>query len=270
MRMSFFANVISLLLCLSPLATSANEKASVADEDTPQIVPGGKLYPIKLSNRSPNDVLCRNGEAIDYWLSEGLPVEVEMIPDKSGWMISIPYDVNQSSGERRYFFESFEMYFICSTGKYKTTVNPEITTSKTVWLGTGAEKNIQANIDMMKGKDIELFVTNLATTIINDNGNGDMLPSSYTIKLPPKTLRKWHDNIVSGLLIQPLREIKVDGTGVTAIEYKVKAMRPVVLKHTSFLQTPLGANIFAVSLENETLKSGQESSVVITHLERGL
>jgi len=246
-------------------ATAVAEESSL---DNPQVVPGGQLIPVTLSNRSPNDVLCRGGKAIDYWVSQGLPIEITKIPDSSGWMISMLSEVS-NKGNRRYFFESFEAYFICSTGTFKTTINPKLEKSKTVWLGTGVENTIKENLELIKSKDIETFAADLATQIINDNGNGDMLPNSYSVKLPPKSIRNWHENIISGALIRPVREIKVDGTGITAIEYEVMATRTINLTHKMFLKTPLGANIFVVSLENEALKKGQKSSVVITHLDRG-
>jgi hypothetical protein len=216
-------------------------------------------------------VLCRSGKAIDFFVSDGLPVEIQMIPDESGWMFNILYEVS-SLGNRRYFSESFEAYFVCTTGTFKATITPDLTTSKTIWLGSGAEKDIQKNIDKINSQDIETFVADLGTQIISDNGKGHMLPDSYTIKPSPSALSKWHDNIVDGLAIKPVRSIKIDGTGITAIEYEIKALRlwKPYKPHVSFLQTPLGGNIFAISMEDEVLKKGQRSTVVIMHLERGL
>ncbi len=264
--MKKYMYILCSALAMAPLFGYADNDKKI---DKPQVVLGGQLGAVDLSNRSPNDVLCRGGKAIDYWMTTGLPVEIVKIPDASGWMVSMRGEVS-SQGDRRYFFESFEAYFVCTTGTFKTTINPVLEKSKTVWLGTGVENNINHNLELIKEKDIESFVADLATQIINDNGKGDFLPSSYSIRKSPAAISKWHNNIIDGIDIKPLREIKVDGTGVTAIEYLVKAKRPILLKHTMFLQTPLGANIFGVSLENEALKPGQESTVVITHLHRGL
>lgn len=254
-------------ILLTLLAMLSNASISIAAE-SPQFVPGEALVPVTLSSRSPNDIICRGGKAIDHFITKGLPVEITRIPDDSGWMLSMQYQVS-NMGNRKYMGESFDAYFVCSTGKYKITINPSLESSKTVWLGDGMNKNIDENIKQFNENETEKFAADLATQIINDNGKGDFLPESYEITRPSKSMQKWFENVVDGAAIRPLRVIKVNGTGIKAIEYQVRGLRTKDILPKDYLQTPLGLNIFSITPEITHFEKGTEATLVITYMDRG-
>jgi len=259
--------LVSGLLFLSCSAVSSQQ----IDNNDIQKVIGNSLSPIKLSNRSVNDVLCQNGDAIDHYVSESVPIVITKIPDDSGWIVTYEYLQNENNPtEIRYYGEEQEVYFVCSTGTFKTSIKPVHEKSKTVILSDGGANRVNSNIKAIRGRDIEEVAVEFALKVINDNGSGINIPDSYTIKQAPKSLQKWHDNIIGGVSLRPERSIKIDGIGLRADEFTVKANRSVQLKHVNFLKTPLGGNIFTVTIEDVRLIKGQKTTVVITHLERGI
>lgn len=253
------------------LAALSLSFTAAAEENQIQKIVGNSLTPIQLSNRSVNDVLCQNGEAIDFYAADNVPVVVNKIPDSSGWIVTFQYLQNENNPtEIRYFGEEVEMYFVCSTGTYKSTIKPVHSKSKTVILSDGGAGKISSNIELIRGRDIEEVAVEFALQIINDNGSGTGLPDSYTIKKASPDVFKWHENIIAGISLRPERSVKIDGIGLRANEYSIRADRNVELKHVNFLKTPLGANIFTITPEDTKLIKGQMTTVVITHLERGI
>lgn len=259
------------LLMASLLLASCSAHAAQDDSSNIQKVIGNSLSPIELSNRSVNDVLCENGEAIDYFVSESVPVVITKIPDSSGWIVTYEYLQNKNNPiEIRYFSEEQEIYFVCSTGTFKTSVKPVHEKSKTVILSDGGEGGVRKNLEVVRGRDIEEVAVEFALQVINDNGSGIGIPDSYTIKAAPPSVRVWHRNIVGGVSLKPERSVKIDGVGLRADEFTVKANKDVELRHVDFLKTPLGGNIFTVTIEDTRLIKGEKTTVVITHLERGI
>ncbi|CDT76412.1 TraK domain-containing protein [Vibrio crassostreae] len=259
--------LLMAMLIFAPCSTYASQDAS----NNIQKVIGNSLSPIELSNRSVNDVLCENGTAIDYFVSESVPIIITKIPDGSGWIVTYEYLQNKNNPiEIRYFSEEQEVYFICSTGTFKTSIKPVHEKSKTVILSDGGGNKIHTNLEFVRGRDIEEVAVEFALKVINDNGSGIGIPDSYTIKPAPSSIRKWHQGIVGGVTLRPERSIKIDGVGLRADEFTIKAERDIELRHVNFLKTPLGGNIFTVTIEDTRLIKGEKTTVVITHLERGI
>ena len=68
------------------------------------------------------------------------------------------------------------------------------------------------------------------------------------------------ENVAS---IEERRRISIDGAGLSASEYLIRATTDQRLDERAFLVSPLGANIFAVTLDRNDLKAGDTARLVV-------
>lgn len=59
------------------------------------------------------------------------------------------------------------------------------------------------------------------------------------------------------------RRLDVEGAGLSASEYSVRALAPVSLDERAFLDTALGADIFAVTLDRLALAKDEYARLIV-------
>ncbi|HPB23684.1 MAG TPA: type-F conjugative transfer system secretin TraK, partial [Novosphingobium sp.] len=89
----------------------------------------------------------------------------------------------------------------------------------------------------------------------------DRIPASFTSVAPRSGPLRL--GLLPDASIEERRRIEVDGSGLSASEYLVSVASDTLLDERSFLDSALGANIFAVTLDRGTLSAGETARLIV-------
>ncbi|MFZ3461471.1 TraK domain-containing protein [Vibrio harveyi] len=256
--------MIAVTLAVASFSALANEPVTVQPE---------KITNVVMSNKDLNRVVCTNGGAVDFLVSEEKPINVGYTSDGKAFTVKFSVNTNTVTGERRYVTTPVEAVFVCGSESFEMIIEPKMVDMRKIKLGSESQADsIKENMALFRGMEMEDAAQLLSTQIILESANNP-LPYSYTIKPAPKDLSSTWFNLVDGIVLRPIRDVKVDGVGLRATEYQMLAKRNVSLNETDFLITPLGENIISITTDldanykNLYMKRGQQATLIIGHLE---
>ena len=89
----------------------------------------------------------------------------------------------------------------------------------------------------------------------------ERIPASFTNVAPRSgSLRL---GLFPEVSIEERSRIEIDGSGLSASEYLVSVASDTLLDERSFLDSALGANIFAVTIDRGTLSAGETARLIV-------
>jgi conjugal transfer pilus assembly protein TraK len=239
----------ALVLAACPtLSTSAIAQAITALPD--------QTSRIRLSNHDINHVVCQGGDIDDVKFSAEKQIAVE----KGGSDAWIKFLVKESddngSVTRTYVTSPSEFFVSCNGAVYPLYAEPADIPAQTVVLARGTAQRAKANADLMGPLADEERAVSITMAMLQDR-----VPASFSVQAP--AAGPLQIGTLPGVTLEETNRIAIDGAGLSASEYRVRASQPLTLDERSFLVSALGANIFAVTLDATELKPGEAAHLVI-------
>ena len=211
---------------------------------------------IRLSNRDVNHVVCKGGEIEDVKFSaeKGLAVE------KAGSDAWIKFLVKESDDAgivtRTYVTTPSEFFVACNGAIYPLYAEPSDIPAQTVVLAPGAGQRAKANEELLGPLVEEERGVSITLSLLQDR-----VPASFS-EVAPATASIVLAG-VPGARISERRRVAIEGSGLSASEYLVRAGADISLDERQFLDRAFGARVFAVSVDRLTLKGGETAHLVV-------
>lgn len=257
--------LILLLSVISAQALSADKK--VMPQNTQRVLPEVSTQ-VVLSNRDVNRLVCESGEASKPVFSKEKPVDVGVSSDRRSFWVKFKYLAE--GGVNHYYAEPTELYLTCGTSTFELIALPKYENPHKILLGSDTKDHIKENQALFGSLALEEAAVALTTKIISDGSGGKGLPESFEVI---SDRGSWMQNIYDSrgrhipIEVRKERDVQVDGTGLRATQYTIRALNTVTLTETMFLNSKFGTNIFAITAENLALSAGQLTSLVIVQRE---
>ncbi|HHH2010179.1 TPA: type-F conjugative transfer system secretin TraK [Yersinia enterocolitica] len=256
-----------LLICALSL-TSAVATAKVNNISTQRVLPEVSTT-VTLSNRDVNRIVCESGEAVKPVFSKEKPMKVEIGADRKTFFVKFLF--LQSAGGNQYYSEPTELYLTCGNATFELIINPQHEAARKVLLGSGTANTIKENQKLFSALSLEETATQLSISVMKDaNDSGLGLPPTFEQQAINGSWEKASADrrgVAVPIELKKDREVNVEGTGLKATQFTIRALRNVQLSEMMFLNTRYGKNIFAITLESLSLNSGQMTSLVIIERE---
>jgi conjugal transfer pilus assembly protein TraK len=211
---------------------------------------------IRLSNRDVNHVVCKGGEIEDVKFSaeKGLAVE------KAGSDAWIKFLVKESDDAgivtRTYVTTPSEFFVACNGAIYPLYAEPSDIPAQTVILAAGASQRAKANEELLGPLVEEERAVSITLSLLQDR-----VPASFS-EIAPATASISLAGVPAAR-ISERRRVAIEGSGLSASEYLVRAVLDISLDERQFLDRAFGARVFAVSADRLTLKVGETARLVI-------
>lgn len=246
--LSAYARVAALLALATAHASPARAQTITALPD--------QTSSIRLSNRDINHVVCQGGEIEDVKFSAEKAISVERA-GSDAWIKFLVKEV-ESEGvpTRTYASAPSEFFVTCNGAVYPLYAEPSDMPAQTVILAPGATQRAQANADLLGPLVEEERAVSITLSMLQDR-----VPASFSevaaeardLALPS----------LAGATLHERRRISIDGAGLSASEYLVRAVAPQRLDERIFLSSSLGPNVFAVTLDRAELSAGDTARLII-------
>ncbi|MDE8654457.1 type-F conjugative transfer system secretin TraK [Novosphingobium album (ex Liu et al. 2023)] len=217
---------------------------------------------IRLSNRDVNHVICVGGEIEDVKFSAEKAIAVE----KAGSDAWIKFLVRESddAGQvtRSYVTVPSEFFISCNGAIYPLYAEPSNIPAQTVTLAPGKAQRAKANDDLLGPLVEEERAVSVTLAMLQDR-----IPASFTVVAP-----RLGTIPLTGLpaaYVSERRRVAIEGSGLSASEYRVDVTADTMIDERAFLDRTLGARIFAVSADRLSLKAGEAARVIVVRRETG-
>lgn len=238
-----------LALAASPLLGSAAQAQSIT------ALPD-QTSRLKLSNHDINHVVCSGGEIEDVKFSAEKQIAVEK-GGSDAWIKFLVKESDDNGQVTKSFVTAPSEFFVtCNGAVYPLYAEPDDIPAQTVVLAPGAAQRAKANGDLLSPLADEERAISITMAMLQDR-----VPASFSVVAPaagPLAIGS-----LAGLTLTETRRLGIDGTGLSASEYRLVAATPMDLDERAFLVSALGPNIFAVTLDEEQLKRGQPARLII-------
>lgn len=240
--------VVPLALCSPALAQSI---AALPDQTSR----------IRLSNRDVNHIVCVGGEIEDVKFSaeKGLAVERGGSDAWIKFLVLETEDPNSGpigAKTRAYVTSPSEFFVSCNGAIYPLYAEPADIPAQTVTLVPGGAQRARANDALLGPLVEEERAVGIALAILQDR-----VPASFSEVAPSR------DRFVlaglPGATLSERRRLEVDGAGLSVSEYLVRADAAMTLDERDFLDTALGAEIFAITVDRLTLGLGETARLIV-------
>ena len=213
---------------------------------------------VTLSNRDVNRIHCAEGPINDAFTSTEKGIQI----DNVGANAFVKFVIKETGLEREYVTVRSEIYVICNDEIYTLIVTPKDQPATTIRLSTGTKHNIEANQQLLSPMAEEERAVFLSMNALHDD-----IPDSFTISLAKD--EAWMPYPLDNNLVQLQlrRTVRVDGSGLSLKEYQVRTEAYRQFSELDFLNSRLGANIFAITLDPIELSPGQTGRLIIVERE---
>lgn len=211
---------------------------------------------IRLSNRDINHVVCEGGEIEDIKFSaeKGLAVEKR---GADAWIKFLTREIDDAGQvTRTYVTQPSEFFVHCNGATYPLYAEPAEIPAQTVVLVPGPRQRAQANNELMAALADEDRAVSITLSLLDDRipaSFSEVAPAGGTIGVAA----------APGLSITERRRIAVEGAGLSASEYHVRAGVPVTLDERLLVDPALGTGIFSVTLDRVRLDAGETARLVV-------
>ncbi|PTR12600.1 MULTISPECIES: type-F conjugative transfer system secretin TraK [unclassified Novosphingobium] len=252
-RARWCALITSLLL--------AGTAASMAQAQTITALPD-QTSAIRLSNRDVNHVICVGGEIEDVKFSAEKAIAVE----KSGsdaWIKFLVKEIDDAGQvTRSYVTVPSEFFVSCNGAIYPLYAEPSDIPAQTVTLAPGKAQRAKANDDLLGPLVEEERAVSVTLAMLQDR-----IPASFSAVAPRLGLIDLAG--LPGARITERRRVMIEGSGLSASEYRIDVPADTTLDERAFLDRTLGARIFAVSADRLALKAGEAARIIVVRREAG-
>lgn len=211
---------------------------------------------IRLSNRDVNHIVCVGGEIDDVKFSAEKGIAVERGgPD--AWIKFLVRELDEAGVKTRSFVTvPAEFYVACNGAIYPLYAEPADVAAQTITLVPGASQRARTNDALLGPLVEEERAVSIALSLLQDR-----VPGSFTEVAPAARQLSIAD--VPMLIIHERRRLAIEGAGLSASEYLVTSPAAITLDERSFLDSALGADIFAVTLDRLDLVPGGTARLVV-------
>ena len=211
---------------------------------------------IRLSNRDINHVICAGGEIEDVKFSAEKAIAVEKA-GRDAWIKFLVREIDDAGAVTRTFVTVPSEFFItCNGAVFALYAEPSDIPAQTVTLQPGGAQRAQANEELLGPLVEEERAVSITLSMLQDR-----IPASFTSVAPRSGPLRL--GLLPDASIEERRRIEVDGSGLSASEYLVSVASDTLLDERSFLDSALGANIFAVTLDRGTLSAGETARLIV-------
>lgn len=211
---------------------------------------------LRLSNRDVNHVICVGGEIGDVKFSaeKGLAVERG---GSDAWIKFLVLETDDMGAKTRtYVTAPAEFFIACNDAIYPLYAEPADIPAQTVTLVPGVSQRARANAALLGPLVEEERAVSIILSLLQDR-----VPASFAEVAPMRDRLLLAD--LPAVVLTERRRLDVEGAGLSASEYSVRALAPVSLDERAFLDTALGADIFAVTLDRLALAKDEYARLIV-------
>ena len=211
---------------------------------------------IRLSNRDVNHVICVGGEIGDVKFSaeKGLAVERG---GSDAWIKFLVLETDDTGAKTRtYVTAPAEFFIACNDAIYPIYAEPADIPAQTISLSPGTAQRAKGNEALLGPLVEEERAVSIILSMLQDR-----IPASFADVAPARgslTLTE-----LPGISLTERRRLEVEGAGLSASEYSVRAQAPVSLDERAFLDLALGPDIFAVTLDRLMLAKDETARLIV-------
>jgi conjugal transfer pilus assembly protein TraK len=255
-RMPMAALTLAAMLAAAPPATAQVIRA-LPDQTSR----------IRLSNHDINHVICEGGdiEDVKFSVEKGLAVE------KGGADAWIKFLVKETEAHdgvdagvvtRSYVTQPSEFFVSCNGATYPLYAEPADVPAQTIVLTAGARQRARANSELLAPLADEDRAVSITMALLSDR-----IPASFSEVAPSDAVVR--SPAFPGIVMAERRRITVEGSGLSASEYRLRALDPVTLDERSFVDPAVGNHIFSITLDRNRLGTGEDARLIIVRRESG-
>lgn len=239
---------VALICAATLLPTSAFAQPITALPD--------QVSTIRLSNRDVNHIVCVGGEIEDVKFSAEKAIAVERA-GSDAWVKFLVKEIDDMGAVTRTFVTTPSEFFIsCNGAIYPLYAEPSDIPAQTVTLVPGRPQRARANDDLLGPLVEEERAISISLAMLQDR-----VPASFT-EVAPRSGLITVQSMPSATLTER-RRLEIEGSGLSASEYRITSDSDAALEERQFLDRALGADIFAVTLDRLNLKAGESARLVV-------
>ena len=156
-----------------------------------------------------------------------------------------------------------EFFVTCNGAIYPLYAEPSDIPAQTVTLVPGSAQRARANDELLGPLVEEERTVSITLAMLQDR-----IPASFSAVAPragPIRVATLPDARIS-----EIRRVAVEGSGLSASEYRVEVPTATQLDERLFLDSALGTRIFSVTADRLDLKAGETARVIIVRRGEGL
>lgn len=211
---------------------------------------------IRLSNRDVNHVICAGGEIEDVKFSAEKAIAVEK-GGADAWIKFLVKEVDDAGAVTRSYVTAPSEFFVsCNGAIYPLYAEPSDIPAQTVTLVPGRAQRAKANDELLGPLVEEERAVSITLAMLQDR-----IPASFTA-VAPRAERVLLPSLPAARIIER-RRVEIEGSGLSASEYRVEADADTSLDERLFLDRAFGARVFAVSADRLSLKAGETARLII-------
>lgn len=238
-------------LALALVLASASPAAAQSIRALPD-----QMSRIHLSNRDINHFVCEGGDIDDVKFSSEKGITVEK-GGSDAWVKFLVKETDDAGQVTRTYVTAPSEFFVsCNGANYPLYAEPADVPAQTVVLIAGSAQRARANTDLLGPLVEEERAVSITLAMLDDRvpaSFAEVAPAAGTIRL---------EGLPAATLVER-RRLDIEGSGLAASEYLVRATAPLTLDERSFLDPALGAGIFAVTFDRAQLAAGDTARLVV-------
>lgn len=211
---------------------------------------------IRLSNHDVNHVLCVGGDIEDVKFSaeKGLTVERG---GADAWIKFLVLETeDQGAKTRSYATSPTEFFIACNGAIYPLYAEPADIPAQTISLLPGGAQRARSNEALLGPLVEEERAVGITLAMLQDH-----IPASFTQVAPARDPISLSD--IPNLIVNERRRLEVEGAGLSVSEYLITGAQGTAFDERTFLNSALGTDIFAITLDRLEVRPGETARLII-------